>query len=597
MSLYPKLKLDRMNAKHTGDSAKANGLKLPLNCYSGALRATFNPLYDPLQGTSMCISGQCVLLILISDLRKVPTLKMVASNTDAVMFEIDEDRVPEVEEILHSWEKRYRLELERDDVLKLVMKDINNYCDIVQTSNGKVVNFKGGYFAGCPKVIINEDGTLTTKVKTDFKANSLTIVAEALLKYLLFNIPIEETINNCDDIFRFQMINKCGGSYIKLVQESPNGDIELQRTNRIYAGKTKSGIIMKIKADGRRDSLPSCPDNPLIDNDNHCSIDEINKKWYMDLANQRVSDFLGLGKHIMKGRQKLMKKDELIEANKDLTEKLEKSIEQNEKLIEKMKKMNTTDTAIVSTTIKKKEGEIMENNLHKKIVKFRELVRNKNFILDAELPKNLGGGEYYSIDQYYDAVQELSMEAGLDFAYEVVDLVRFDAELFKPANGSPQHVATVRAVATFTDIDSGECRKYTILGSGSDSIDKSIGGASTMAFRNWFKYNFTPKGANDTEDKVVETPKSVETKPKAFIPEAKKAELVTKTIENGQVEKQDDDKIKGIVENIMKIRTIKNDQTYGASTLQNLMSGTLTSPEIMQIQLTIEDRLEELGAK
>ena len=161
----------------------------------------------------------------------------------------------------------------------------------IQKKGKKKIKAKGGCFSASPEIKItdnenyneeseddNEPYDLETMFSDNFKANSLSIVAEAVLKYLIFNTPIEETINNCDDIFRFQMINKCGGSYIKLVQESPSGDIELQRTNRIYAGKTKSGIIMKIKADGRRDSLPSCPDNPLIDNDNHCSIDEINKK-------------------------------------------------------------------------------------------------------------------------------------------------------------------------------------------------------------------------------------------------------------------------------------------------------------------------------
>lgn len=62
------------------------GLKLPLNAYTGALRAVFNQLYDNLQGFSICMTGQLLILQLIHDLQKVPTLEMVEANTDAVQF-------------------------------------------------------------------------------------------------------------------------------------------------------------------------------------------------------------------------------------------------------------------------------------------------------------------------------------------------------------------------------------------------------------------------------------------------------------------------------------------------------------------------------
>lgn len=78
------------------------------------------------------------------------------------------------------------------------------------------------------------------------------------------------------------------------MQESTNGDIELQRNNRIYAGKIPSGAIIKVKPNGRRDSLASQPPNPIIDNGNKCTIEDINKEWYIEIANQRVSDFLGI---------------------------------------------------------------------------------------------------------------------------------------------------------------------------------------------------------------------------------------------------------------------------------------------------------------
>lgn len=83
----------RMNAKHEklsqdflesiGVTNKDlnKGLKLPINAYTGALRAKFNPLFDNLQGFSICMTCQLLIIQLIHDLQKIPTLEMVEANT------------------------------------------------------------------------------------------------------------------------------------------------------------------------------------------------------------------------------------------------------------------------------------------------------------------------------------------------------------------------------------------------------------------------------------------------------------------------------------------------------------------------------------
>lgn len=57
------------------------GLKLPINAYTGALRAKFNALFDNLQGFSICTTCQLLIIQLIHDLQKIPTLEMVEANT------------------------------------------------------------------------------------------------------------------------------------------------------------------------------------------------------------------------------------------------------------------------------------------------------------------------------------------------------------------------------------------------------------------------------------------------------------------------------------------------------------------------------------
>lgn len=621
----------------TNDDLK-DGLKLPLNAYTGALRAKFNALYDNLQGFSICTTGQLLILQLIHDLQEIPTLEMVSANTDAVMFTIEEEYKPQADKILKDWQLHTGLELEDDNIVKIIMRDVNNYVELVQTGdNDYKINYKGGEFRGKHKFTWDKEKKIFHyEFKDDLKANSTTIISEAILKKLLFDIPVEETINKCNDIFRFQIITHLGSTYEKMVQESENGDIELQRNNRIYAGKKPSGLIVKIKPNGRRDSLAKCPPNPIVDNANQCTIDDINKQWYIEQVNQSVSDFLGVKRledykkdellefvyneygvtydkkvkkadiiESVKSLQQLKKKEDIkdrlkrnevdkMATKQELEEKLEKSIEQNERLMNKIKEMEGNNMQVEINN----DDPIMtyESLLLKKINNFRHEIRGIEFIYDKELPNNLGGGEYYSIDQFYNAIQETCLKVGLDFSFETTDLLQFDKELTKPSGKLPIHVATVRTVATFTDINTGYTKRYITVAQGSDTIDKAVASASSMAFRNWFYKNFTPKNMNEEElERQEPVEKSIAPKVPVYVPEAKKEEIKKEVVKQEQHEESDDEDVKAICENIMKIREHTEDAEYGAKTLEKIMSGKLTSAELLEIDLKIKNKMEKVG--
>ena len=576
-----------------------------------------------MQGFSICTTGQLFILQLIYDLKTVPTLEIISNNTDAIIYEVDEEYKEHAHKVLNDWQKLTGLELEEDKISKIIMANVNNYVEIVQIGdNDYKVNYKGGNFTG--KHIFKwdkEKKVFHYEFKDDLKSNSMTIVSEAILKKLLFNIPVEETINNCNDIFRFQIISHLGTTYEKCVQESTNGDIELQRNNRIYAGKIPSGAIIKVKPNGRRDRLASQPPNPIIDNGNKCIIADINKEWYIDIANQRVNDFLGikrleeykkdelitLAEELGLDIDKKTKKADLIKIIKEkkkgneitmatkqeLEEKLQKSLEQNEKLVEKLKERNDNVEAEKQIIKPLDDGQADTFSLLHKIHQFRKKVRERNFEFDKELPANLGGGEYYSIDQFYNAVQEIALEVGLDFSFETTRLLQFDKELTKPANKLPIHVATVETVAKFTDINTGKGKQYITIAQGSDTIDKAVASASSMAFRNWFYKNFTPKNMNEEEldEKPVE-----ESKPKVpvYVPEQKKEEIKKEVVKQVQQESSDDEDIKAICENIMKIREYPECEKYGDKTLPKLMSGNLSSADILEIDLKVKQKLKKV---
>lgn len=627
---------DFLKEFNTTNKELNGGLKLPINAYTGALRAKFNALYDNLQGFAICTTGQLLILQLIHDLQKIETLEMVEANTDAVKFYIDEKYKEKALKVLHEWENLTGLELEEDNIVKCVARDVNNYAEIQQVGdNDYVVHYKGGELTRGEHIFKwnKEKKKFEYTFKDSLKSNSLSIISEALLKKLLFDIPIETTINNCQDIFRFQMISHLGSTYEKCVQESPNGDILLQKNNRVYAGLKPSGTIVKVKADGRRDSLAQCPPNPIVDNGNKCNINDINKEWYIELANEKYTKFIG-GRLLEEYKKdellelctekgilvdKRTKKSESIEIIKnhkkvltnklqydsismkgdneematkqELEEKLNKAIEQNEKLVEKLKSMETKDYSEIGVS------ENMNNDitkLYKKINEFRKEIRSIEFVLDKELPSNLGGGEYHSIGQYYNAVQNVAIKVGLDFSFETTNVTSFDKECIKPQGRLPIHLATVETLVTLTDIDTGLSKTYKTIGQGSDTMDKAVSGAETMAFRQWFTKNFSPKNSGDDEI-PSEEPKSEAPKVPVYVPESKKEEIKKEVVKQEQHEESDDEDIKEICENIMKVREKLEDPEWGAKTLEKLMSGKLTSADILEVDLKVKNKMEKVG--
>lgn len=567
------------------------GLKLPINAYTGALRATFSKLFDPLQGFSICTTGQLLILQLIHDLQLIPTLEMVSANTDAVMYTIEEEYKEQALDVLKAWEKHTGLELEEDKIVKICMRDVNNYCEIVETKNGYKVNYKGGEFRGIHNFKWNKETNMFDySFEDDIEANSLTIISEALLKNLLFDIPLEDTINKCNDIFRFQMITHLGSTYEKVVQESEKGDIVLQRNNRIYAGKKPSGIIVKVKYDGRRDSLANCPPNPIVDNANECTIDNINKDWYIKYAEQKLADFKGIK------RMEEYKLTELKEMainmginlpNKILKADLIKLIkERNEEEKMATKKIETVDTTAM--------------NIYQKLNEIKKEIRNYDFVMDSVMPANLGSKEYASIGQYYKILHNLCEKYNVLFMWHVLEVESFERDLFKPVNKMPSHVATVECSATFVNCDNPDDKvRYDVMASGSDICDKAVSGASTLAFRNFFDKNFTPKYMNTIDEEITEQMEEKTEAPKTptYIPEAKKEELKKEVVTTIQQEESDKDDIKEIVDNIMKVRELVGNDEWGANTLDSLIKGELSSADILEIGLKVDNKLESLGGK
>lgn len=285
----------RMKAKASGDKATANALKLVVNTTYGALLNKYNDLFDPLMGRSVCITGQLFLMELAQHLyADIPDLKIVQLNTDGIMVECDRKYLPKLDEICDEWQSRTGFEFEEDAVVRIAQKDVNNYVEVQEDGKAKS---KGGYLVRG----ISTVGAFNIN-------NNACIVAAAVKEYLVNGVPVEDTINWCNDIFQFQLIAKAGVKYREAYHLVDGEKVPVQKVNRVYATKDERyGKLFKVKAENDSTAkIEMLPEHCIIDNDNHLTIDDVDKTFYIEMAKKRINDFLGIKPEKKKGGRKKM---------------------------------------------------------------------------------------------------------------------------------------------------------------------------------------------------------------------------------------------------------------------------------------------------
>ena len=308
----------RMEAKQTGDKKTSDALKLVLNTCYGAMKNQYNDLYDPRNANAICVNGQLLLTDLIDKLEEVKGFSLIQSNTDGLIIKYPKKNEKEVHSIIRDWEKRTRMNMEYTNIHKIIQKDVNNY--IIQSADVYVIE-------DGEKVVIQEDnGYITTTGSYvslydggDFRNNSLVILHDALVDYFIYGIPVEETIMNETEVEKFQDIAKTGSTYSGTVHYIRDTPQMVQNVNRVYATSNKDyGTVKKIKDNGREDKIAGIPENCYIDNYNSMKISDIDRSYYIDLAKERVIDFVGkrnASKEIKRIEKPNKKKEQIMTKN------------------------------------------------------------------------------------------------------------------------------------------------------------------------------------------------------------------------------------------------------------------------------------------
>jgi hypothetical protein len=275
------------------------------NITYGSMGDKYNPMYDPLHRTLVCVFGQVFLIDLIEKIEDLITL--VNSNTDGIFFKVKKKDVERLKFRVSEWEKRTGLIMEYDEFTKFISKDVNNYLAI--KTDGKI-HAKGAY----------------VKDLNDLDYD-LPIVNEALRNYMVFGTPVEVTINSCTEFRKFQKIVKLSSkyqwveheqgyhpTYTKRGRKMDNYRSTIKYDNkayRVFASLDENdGRLLKCKEvdngdylcdfygeiakSNKRDKFGNTPDHCFIQNGdikNMAIPDKLDRQYYINLAKKRLEDF------------------------------------------------------------------------------------------------------------------------------------------------------------------------------------------------------------------------------------------------------------------------------------------------------------------
>lgn len=268
---------------------KNKALKPMINGVYGAGKDRNNPSYDPLMANLTCIFGQMFILDLIDKLE--PYCRLLQTNTDGIFVLCENEEMKnKVIEITNQVGKRLKMEFEIDEYTKLIQKDVNNY--IAVKKNGELE---------CKGAMVKFNKPID---------NDLPILNDAVRNYLAYDIPVEQTINECEEYIKFQKVIKLSAKYKEIWYgngvsgkdnkiTSINGELLKGKVHRVFASKRQlDGSIYKLKIEKgvkSYEQFANTPTHLFIDNEDvhDKSIPEyLDKEYYINEAKKRIDMFL-----------------------------------------------------------------------------------------------------------------------------------------------------------------------------------------------------------------------------------------------------------------------------------------------------------------
>uniref|UniRef100_A0AAU8MK58 DNA polymerase n=1 Tax=Geladintestivirus 1 TaxID=3233133 RepID=A0AAU8MK58_9CAUD len=232
----------RVLCKHTKDEEKqvikgipnkiaAEALKIVINAIYGKFGSDTFFLYDRFAQMQVTINGQLMTMTLVEEL-ELNGIHCISANTDGIVIKLPNDKRDVFIDITNRWNEANKMKADGEEYKLLVRRDVNNYLDVQKDDTQE---FKGDL-----------DPNMYRKDLS--KGYNAPIVAKAVARYFIDNIPIMETLTNATDILDFCKTQNVGKQF-ELVYDIVNKDtkeintIVTQSQCRFYV--SKQGVILQ----------------------------------------------------------------------------------------------------------------------------------------------------------------------------------------------------------------------------------------------------------------------------------------------------------------------------------------------------------------
>ena len=261
--------------KRKGDKKARLPFKIMDNAISGQMKQRQSALYDPMSNNSICINGQLLLLDLVEHIE--PYVELIQNNTDGIIVKLNnyEKDFDLLDDIVYEWEQRTGMKMDFDTFFgEIFQKDVNNYL-LIDRETG-ATKAKGGYV-----------------MKLNDLSYDLPIINRALVDYMIHGIPIERTINECNDLREFQLVSKISSKYTHILYGSKRLN---EKCVRVFASTdTSDPGVKKVHAVRKTAAkLTNSPEHCFIFNDDVKGVSvpaKLDRQWYIDFARKRLNDF------------------------------------------------------------------------------------------------------------------------------------------------------------------------------------------------------------------------------------------------------------------------------------------------------------------
>lgn len=277
-----------------------NTFKIVLNTSFGLSNSEYGFLFDTKCTLATTVNGMLTLTMLLDNLlSSIPNIKVLQANTDGITIMYPRVHQNQVHKIYDSQTTIDSIPYEVVEYTKMIIKDVNNYISIDKNGDTKT---KGVF----------EDYNDIVKLSAYHKDTSAMIIPTALKNYFINNISIEDSINNCNDIYEFCYGVKGSNSYkwhltnYDTTKKVAKSELFDHRFIRYYAGGTqtlsqlwvkgkKEGTIQAVQASTPVSIALYLPKKDILDFDKSGKIiknryPNLDKQWYIDECYKILND-------------------------------------------------------------------------------------------------------------------------------------------------------------------------------------------------------------------------------------------------------------------------------------------------------------------